>query len=80
MKCCDYYAQCYFQNVKTAALPFITRGTRADYCLGEFTRCAIYKAARFHGIDKVPRYVSPGDRYELLPRIVENSSLRKASM
>ena len=77
MKSCDFSAQCYYQNVKAVALPLITGQTRTDYCHGDFPKCAIYKAAKSHGIDKVPRYVSPGDRYELHPRIVENRTLSK---
>jgi len=79
MKCCDFTGECYFLNVKTAALPLTTGPARTVYCHGDFTRCTIYKAAKTYGIEKIPRYVSPGDRYELHLRIVENRAMSKFS-
>jgi hypothetical protein len=69
---CDFDTECYFLNVKTVTLPFTTCHARTTYCNGDFSKCTIYKAARAHGIDKIPRYVSPDDKYELNSRIVEN--------
>ena len=74
MEDCDFKAECYFLNVKTTALPLTTVHTRTKYCNGDFTYCTIYKAAKTHGIGKVPRYVSPDDNYELQNRIAEMSS------
>ena len=79
MKVCDFKADCYFLNVKTAAMPLTTGPARAVYCQGDFTRCTIYRSAKTYGIDKIPRYVAPGDRYELHRRIVENCTLIKFS-
>jgi hypothetical protein len=33
--------------------------------------CTIHKVAVTHGILKVPKYVSPDDKYELSDRIIE---------
>ncbi len=74
MGCCDFRATCHFLNVKAVVLPLTTSYARTSYCLGDFTHCAIYKAAKAHAIDKVPRYVLPDDKYELHNRIVENAS------
>ena len=74
---CDFTTACYFLNVKTADLPLTTGHAKATFCSGNFTACAIYRNARTHGIDKVPRYVSPDDTYELDGRLVENCSWDK---
>jgi hypothetical protein len=58
-------------------MPFTTGHAKTKYCNGDFTTCTIYRAAKTHGIDKVPRYVSPDDKYVLHRRIVENAPLGK---
>ena len=75
MQNCDFNTECFFLNVKTAALPLTTGLARTKYCNGDFTTCTIYKSAKIHGIDMVPRYVSPEDKYVLHHRIVENAPL-----
>ena len=73
MGICDFNTDCYFLNVKTVDMPLITCQASTKYCKGDFRNCAIYNSARIHGIEKIPKYVSPDDKYELSSRIVENS-------
>jgi hypothetical protein len=74
---CDFNAECHFLNCETVYRPLTTACARTKYCQGDFTGCTIYQAAKIHGISKVPRYVSPGDKYELHSRIVENGPLSR---
>ena len=62
---CDFNDKCYFLNVKIIEMPLTTGYAKTSYCHGDFTKCTIYKNAKIHGIDKVPRYISPEDIYEL---------------
>lgn len=71
MKSCDFKDTCHFLNKKVAAMPLTTFNQVKTYCGSDFTLCTIYKAALAHGIDKVPKYVSPDDKYELSHRIVD---------
>jgi hypothetical protein len=74
MKGCDFRNECFSLNEKTITSRLTTAQTKDTYCNGNFTKCTIYTIAKIHGIDKVPGYVLPGDKYELHKRIVENRS------
>jgi hypothetical protein len=74
---CDFKATCHFLNVETVYRPLTTEYAKTTYCHGDFASCTVYKAAKAHGIDRVPRYVSPDDTYKLHSRIVENGPLSK---
>lgn len=65
MRHCEFKATCFFINEIIDSLPFTTQYEKARYCDGDFTNCTIRKVALDHGINKVPRYLSPGDKYEL---------------
>lgn len=70
MEKCDFRGECFFVNEIMIARPLTTGYARAAYCDGDFAACTIYKVAKAHGIDKVPRYVSPEDSYEFNDRVV----------
>ncbi len=74
---CDFNNTCPFLNKKVIDLPLTTTKLVENYCTGEFSLCTIYKVAQTHGIDKVPRYVSPDDTYELSHRVIELARLDK---
>jgi len=68
---CDFNDTCHFLNKKVIAMPLTTLNLVESFCRRDFTSCAIHRIAMVHGIDKVPRYVSPDDKYELSNRIIE---------
>ena len=69
MEECDFKAKCYFLNVAAISRPLTTAYAKSTYCDGDFSSCTIYKVAKAHGIDKVPRYVAPEDSYEFNSRV-----------
>jgi hypothetical protein len=72
MERCDLQAKCYFLNETMMVRPLTTADARTIYCDGDFTSCTIYKVAKVHGMDRVPRYVAPEDSYEFNSRVVEH--------
>lgn len=79
MASCVFNDRCSFLNKKVIDMPLTTHTLVGKYCSGEFTSCAIHKAAVTHGIDKVPQYVSPDDKYELSYRVIELHQMDKSS-
>lgn len=79
MVSCVFNDKCSFLNKKVIDMPLTTHSLVENYCAGESTMCAIHKAAMTHGIDKVPKYVSPDDKYELSHRVVELNLKDKSS-
>ena len=71
MVSCDFNDTCHFLNKKAIAMPLTTMNMVESFCRRNFTGCTIHRIAMTHGIDKVPRYVSPDDKYELSNRIIE---------
>lgn len=71
MESCDFINTCPFLNEKVVKMPLTTQKLVEHYCDGDFNMCTIHKVAVTHGIGKVPKYVSPDDKYELSDRIIE---------
>lgn len=79
METCIYNDNCPFLNKKVVDMPITTQSLVQSYCKGSFASCTIHKVATNHGIDKVPKYVSPDDKYELSQRVIELHRLDKSS-
>ena len=62
---CDFIEICPFLNEKTIEMPITTQNLVDQYCYGDFSRCSIHNVAMTLGIDKVPKYLYPNDKYEL---------------
>jgi hypothetical protein len=71
MASCEFMQTCIFLNNKVVRMPITTQKLVESYCDGDFTKCTIHKNALAHGIDKVPKYVSPDDEYELSDWMIE---------
>ena len=71
MASCEFINTCPFRNEKAVKMPITTQDLVDRYCGGDFTKCTIHKNAMAHGIDNVPGYVSPDDKYELSDTIIE---------
>lgn len=74
MESCDFRKTCLFLNEKVVRMPLTTQKMVEHYCEGDFTLCMIYAIAKTHGIEKVPRYVYPSDKFELPSRYLERTS------
>ena len=66
MERCDLSSKCRFLNKTMITRPLTTGHMKENYRNADFHSCTIYKVAKSHGIDKVPRYIAPCDKYELL--------------
>jgi len=71
MVSCEFNDKCRFLNKKVLVMPLTTHSLVECFCHGDFRKCTIRRIAMTHGIDKIPRYVSPDDQYELSGRIIE---------
>jgi hypothetical protein len=69
---CEFNNACHFLNKKVIDMPLTTLNAVNNFCHGDFAICTIHKIATSHGINEVPKYVSPDDQYELSSRIIES--------
>lgn len=76
---CEFNDNCHFLNQKVTDMPLTTHTLVQNYCKGSFTTCTIHRVALHHGIDRVPCYVSPDDKYELSHRVIELHLMDKSS-
>jgi len=77
MVSCEFNDTCHFLNNKVIDMPLTTRNAVNDFCHGDFTICTIHQIAMTHGINKVPKYVSPDDKYELSSRVIELAHMNR---
>lgn len=69
---CDFIETCPFLHNKIIDMPITSCNLVESYCYGAFATCSIHKAAMTHGIDKIPKDISPEDTYELSDDVIES--------